>query len=274
MSLKQVRTAALAATLIAGTTAFAYAQSGSSSTGAGNSPTKHSESSQMQNGKHGPAASSTTGAGGNAMDAGGSASKNEEKSGEMKKGESTKEKSSAMKEESGKSSSDKSTSGKSTTGKGGEADKAGTSGNEAGKSSMPGASKSSAETDKNGAKAGSANNTTGKSEQSDTTGKGSNASPASSSASNANAPVNLTTEQKTTIRKTIIDNKSAPRVTNVNFNISVGTVVPTTVHFAPLPATIVEIHPAWRGYEYFVYNDEVIIIEPHSRKIVQVIVVS
>ena len=34
------------------------------------------------------------------------------------------------------------------------------------------------------------------------------------------------------------------------------------------------IHPAWRGYDYFVYNEEVIIIEPHSHKIVEVIVVS
>jgi len=46
------------------------------------------------------------------------------------------------------------------------------------------------------------------------------------------------------------------------------------VRFAPLPASIVEIHPAWRGYDYFVYNEEVIIIEPRSHKIIEIIVVS
>ena len=84
--------------------------------------------------------------------------------------------------------------------------------------------------------------------------------------------ITLTTEQRTRVRETVF--KSGPRVTNINFAISVGTVVPRTVHFAPLPASIVEIHPAWRGYDYFVYNDEVIIIEPHSHKIVEIIVVS
>ena len=76
------------------------------------------------------------------------------------------------------------------------------------------------------------------------------------------------------IKNTVINNKSAPRVTSVNFNVSVGTVVPTSVRFAPLPASIVEIHPAWRGYDYFVYNEEVIIIEPRSHKIIEIIVVS
>jgi len=61
---------------------------------------------------------------------------------------------------------------------------------------------------------------------------------------------------------------------SVNFNVSVGTVVPTSVHFAPLPASIIEIHPGWRGYDYFVYNEEVIVIEPHSYKIIEIIVVS
>ena len=108
----------------------------------------------------------------------------------------------------------------------------------------------------------------------DTTGKGANDSAVSPSSAKAGGNINLTTQQKTVIKNTVINNKSAPRVTNVNFNIGVGTVVPTSVRFAPLPASIVEIHPAWRGYDYFVYNDEVIIIEPHSHKIVEIIVVS
>lgn len=83
--------------------------------------------------------------------------------------------------------------------------------------------------------------------------------------------VSLTTEQKTTIRNTVIN--SGPKVTNVNFSISVGTVVPRSVRVEPVPVTLIEIHPAWRGYMYFVYNDEIIIVEPKTYKIITVLVV-
>ena len=43
----------------------------------------------------------------------------------------------------------------------------------------------------------------------------------------ASSNVSLTTEQKTTIRNTVIT--SGPKVTNVNFDIKVGVVVPRTV---------------------------------------------
>ncbi len=82
--------------------------------------------------------------------------------------------------------------------------------------------------------------------------------------------VSLTTEQKTTIRTTVLTG-SAPRVTNVNFDIKVGVAVPRTVRVAPLPATIISIEPEWRGYMYFVYNDEIIIVEPRTLKIVAVL---
>ena len=96
----------------------------------------------------------------------------------------------------------------------------------------------------------------------------------SSSTRAATAPaVNLTTEQKTEIRNTVINNRSAPRVASVNFNIAVGVAVPAAVHFAPLPATIVSIEPAWRGYEYFVHADQLIIVDPRTRRIVAILVV-
>lgn len=83
--------------------------------------------------------------------------------------------------------------------------------------------------------------------------------------------VSLTTEQKTTIRTTVIN--TGPRVTNVNFDVKVGVVVPRTVRIAPLPATLVTIEPSWRGYMYFVYNDEIIIVEPRTLRIIEVIVI-
>jgi hypothetical protein len=76
--------------------------------------------------------------------------------------------------------------------------------------------------------------------------------------------VNITTKQRTEIRQTIIKSGNAPRVTNVNFNVSVGAVVPSTVRFVALPPRVVEIYPEWRGYRYFIVGDRIIIVEPDS----------
>jgi hypothetical protein len=87
--------------------------------------------------------------------------------------------------------------------------------------------------------------------------------------------VNLTTEQKSKIRTSVIQSSSAPKVSRsqINFNIGIGTVVPRSVHFVAVPATLVEIHPAWRGYSYFIVDDEIIIVEPRSLRIVAVLTV-
>src|SRR5205085_4727665 len=82
--------------------------------------------------------------------------------------------------------------------------------------------------------------------------------------------VSLTSEQKTKIRSTVLTG-SAPRVSTVDFDVRVGTVVPRTVRVAPLPATLVEIEPEWRGFMYFVYHDEIIVVEPGSLRIVAVL---
>jgi hypothetical protein len=90
----------------------------------------------------------------------------------------------------------------------------------------------------------------------------------------AGASVTLNTEQKTKIRQTIILKSDAPRVSNVNFSLSVGTVVPRErVKLVAVPPPLIEIHPAWRGYLYFIVGDQLIIVEPSSHRIVAVITV-
>jgi hypothetical protein len=85
------------------------------------------------------------------------------------------------------------------------------------------------------------------------------------------ASASLTTEQRSKIKTTVLRGGNVNRVSNVNFNISVGTVVPRSVHLVTVPATILEVHPAWRGFLYFVVNDEIIIVEPGTLRIVAVI---
>jgi hypothetical protein len=82
---------------------------------------------------------------------------------------------------------------------------------------------------------------------------------------------NLSTEQKTKIRTVVREKVHAQPVTHVNFSVSVGTVVPRTLHFYPLPAEVISIYPAWRGYEFILVGDEIVVIEPSSFRIVAVI---
>jgi hypothetical protein len=87
------------------------------------------------------------------------------------------------------------------------------------------------------------------------------------------AGAELSTEQRTQVRQTILQSGNVPRVSRseVNINISVGTVVPRSVRLVSLPERIVTIRPAWRGFLYFVVEDEIIVVEPGSLKIVAVI---
>ncbi len=84
--------------------------------------------------------------------------------------------------------------------------------------------------------------------------------------------VNLTHQQRTKIRESVIDARNAPRAGHVNFNIRVGTLVPREhVHVVPVPETLVRIDPRWRGYDYFIVEDQVIIVNPRDMRIVAVI---
>ena len=83
--------------------------------------------------------------------------------------------------------------------------------------------------------------------------------------------VNITSEQRTQIHEVIVNERSAPRVSSVNFNLSVGTRVPRDVRIATLPARIVTIEPRWRGYEYFMVGEQIVIVNPRTMEIVAVV---
>jgi uncharacterized protein DUF1236 len=86
-----------------------------------------------------------------------------------------------------------------------------------------------------------------------------------------NVTINLTPEKRTRIHEVIVKERNAPRVRSPNFDVSVGTRVPRTVRFAALPRTIVKIEPEWRGFEYFMIGDQMVIVDPRSMEIVAVV---
>jgi hypothetical protein len=83
--------------------------------------------------------------------------------------------------------------------------------------------------------------------------------------------VQLSEDQRSQI-KTIIGRERGPRLgRNANFDVRVGTRVPRSVHYAVLPQDIVRIVPQYRGFDYFLVEDEIVIVDPHTLEIVAII---
>ena len=93
---------------------------------------------------------------------------------------------------------------------------------------------------------------------------------AQSSSSNASVSASLNDTQRTRISTSISKLNVAP-INNVNFSLSVGTVVPRDVRFQPLPADVVEILPQYRGHSFLVVRDDIVIVDPSTYKIVDVL---
>jgi Protein of unknown function (DUF1236) len=92
----------------------------------------------------------------------------------------------------------------------------------------------------------------------------------SSQAGKTGEPGSMTPQQRTRIQQTVI--ARGPKVKNVDFSVSVGTVIPRTVKIVVLPPVFVAVYPQYRGRKYFVYNDEIIIVDD-DYKIIAVIAV-
>lgn len=91
-------------------------------------------------------------------------------------------------------------------------------------------------------------------------------------ANQANTQVNqqaqVTTERQVRISETVSRARLAQPERNLNISIRVGETIPSRVRLHRLPPEIVSIEPAYRDYEYFATEDEVIIVEPRSHRIV------
>lgn len=79
----------------------------------------------------------------------------------------------------------------------------------------------------------------------------------------------LSTEQRTKITSVFKQHKIEP--TKLSVSVSVGTRVPASVHLYPLPVEVVEVYPAWRGYEYILVSDQIVVINPRTHEIVAVL---
>ena len=97
-----------------------------------------------------------------------------------------------------------------------------------------------------------------------------NAADAGKPSGETTASVNITTEQRTEVRNIIVREKVAPA--KIDFSVSVGVAVPKTVVLHQLPSRIVEIVPAYRGYNYFLLADgRIVIVRPATLEVVYIL---
>ena len=79
----------------------------------------------------------------------------------------------------------------------------------------------------------------------------------------------LSTEQRTKITSIIKQRKVES--TKLSVSVSVGTRVPASVHLYPLPVEVIEVYPTWRGFEYILVGDQIVVINPRTHEIVAVL---
>jgi hypothetical protein len=77
-------------------------------------------------------------------------------------------------------------------------------------------------------------------------------------------------EHRAQFREHIRAEKVAP-LTDVRFSVRIGEEIPRTVHFNRLPDRIFEYAPQYRGYEYILVGDDIVIVDPRTFRIIAVI---
>jgi hypothetical protein len=87
----------------------------------------------------------------------------------------------------------------------------------------------------------------------------------------ATGKTNLPHDKAARVAQTLMAGGAARNSQNVNVDVSVGAALPAQVVVNPLPITIVDLVPEFRGYDYFVMGDEIVIVDPVTRRVVEII---
>ena len=86
----------------------------------------------------------------------------------------------------------------------------------------------------------------------------------------AKGNAHLSNEQASRISDTLWTTAS-PAQTTVNIDVNVGEPLPGNLELMPLPPAVVSIVPEYGDYDYVVVRDEIVIVQPSTRKVVEVI---
>ena len=86
----------------------------------------------------------------------------------------------------------------------------------------------------------------------------------------ANPKLNLTLEQRHTIKEIVKDVKTGG-ATPASVQATVGETIPQGVNPQPMPSTVAQKVPQVKAHRYFLTAEQVVIVDPKDNKVVEVI---
>jgi Protein of unknown function (DUF1236) len=85
----------------------------------------------------------------------------------------------------------------------------------------------------------------------------------------AHGKVQISSTTATRISEALIS--TAPATSqNINVAVNIGAPLPGEAELLPLPPAVVSLVPEYQGYEYVVVNDQVVIVQPSTRAVVEI----
>jgi hypothetical protein len=84
------------------------------------------------------------------------------------------------------------------------------------------------------------------------------------------SPVTVNDEQRTQIVERLRRERAVSNE-NINVQLNIGERLPPRVRPRPLPSDIVRIAPQYRDYRYTVVNDQIVIVDPRTSRVVDVV---
>jgi hypothetical protein len=81
---------------------------------------------------------------------------------------------------------------------------------------------------------------------------------------------NLSLEQQTKIADVITRDAGTP-LPGAHFSLAIGNAVPADVRLRPVPTTVAQVAPQFRDASYVVVEEQIAIVDSHSRKILAVV---
>jgi hypothetical protein len=82
----------------------------------------------------------------------------------------------------------------------------------------------------------------------------------------------LSGEQRTKVQSAFRPHRSEAVVKDIDIRVSIGVTVPRRVSLYAVPQEVIVIAPEYRRYKYFVFEDQVVIVDPATFAIVDVLV--
>ena len=83
----------------------------------------------------------------------------------------------------------------------------------------------------------------------------------------------LSGEQRTKVQTGFRSHKRES-VKNLNISVNVGVAVPRSVTLYSVPEDVIVIVPEYRRYKYFVYEERIVIVDPETFEIVEIIILA